>query len=89
MIEIIIVTSEGCSHCLDLRPAIDQFKDKYPDLCIKEIDIYSPEGAELAKDVEIITLPTVIVTKDCKIVSKNSGVTSSSTLEQLIKNAYE
>lgn len=85
-------SSTFCSPCKLYKPIFEQvtskFKDIYPNIIIKEVDI--DEEEDLANKFFITGIPTTIITDDNdRILYKETGILSEDKLKQLIKSANE
>lgn len=74
-----------CGPCKMMHPIIEEISNNYPDLKIIKVDVDKHE--ELARNYAIMSIPTIILFKDGKIINKNIGFTSSDMLKDWI-NMY-
>ncbi len=58
---ITLVGPTDCQICEKVKEEIDGLKTKYPQLSIKQLDAYSPEGEELVLEHGILTSPGILV----------------------------
>ena len=61
-----------CGPCRMLSPIVDEIAGERED--IKVAKIYVDEQQELAAAFQVMSIPTLVVMKDGKIVSKTMGV---------------
>lgn len=62
-IHLQFLTAEGCSDCENAKQIINEIKNKFPylKLQIKEIDITSLKGLELAIEHSVMSNPGIII----------------------------
>ncbi|MEX0940834.1 MAG: glutaredoxin [Candidatus Babeliales bacterium] len=60
MIKVTILTTKGCSHCMQAKEILSKLKPKY-DLNIEDIDVTTDRGQELAKKHKIMTSPGILI----------------------------
>ena len=58
---VILVTQEGCNPCLRVKRLLDQIRGEKGGVEIREVQLSSDEGAELAVRHNILFPPAVIV----------------------------
>lgn len=79
-------SASWCGPCRMLAPIMEDLSDKYKGkYFFYNIDIDSAE--ELANKLNIQAVPTIIVFKDGKEISRTSGYQSYDELERFINNA--
>ena len=61
-----------CGPCKSLSPIIDEIADENPNVKICKINI--DEERELAEQFNIMSVPTLLVIKDGKVVSQTVGL---------------
>lgn len=61
MISIQFLTAPGCSECERAKIILNEIKDLYPKVEIKELNVMSLKGLKLATEHGIMTNPGVIV----------------------------
>ena len=61
-----------CGPCRRVSPIVDEIADERGDLKVGKINV--DEQPELAAQFDVMTIPTLIVIKDGKIMSRSSGV---------------
>jgi thioredoxin 1 len=73
-----------CGPCRVITPIIEELSDEYNDLVIiGKCDV--DENTELAIQYGIRNIPTILLFKDGKIVDKQVGAVTKSTLADKIK----
>lgn len=73
-----------CGPCKMMHPVIEEISSSYSDLKIIKVDVDKHE--EVAKNYTIMSIPTIILFKNGKIINKNIGFTSSDLLKDWINN---
>ena len=57
-----------CSHCRALEPALEEFAQDTPNLKIGKVNV--DEEPELAKQFRVMTIPTVLLIQNGKVLEK-------------------
>jgi thioredoxin 1 len=78
MKEILHFTASWCSPCQKIKPIIEEFIDKHPEVMYTKIDV--DESLDKVNHYEVRSVPTLVILEDGFIFDKHSGVL---TLEQL------
>lgn len=63
--------AEWCGPCRTVLPIVDEIAAERDDIVVGKINVDSEQ--ELARDFGILSIPTLIVLKNGKIVNKASG----------------
>ena len=86
---------QGCPHCAAEKPFLEKMKQKYPQLAVKDFEIYySKENQELFKKVaqayntQAYGVPTTFIGKDF-IIGFGTEETTGKEIENLIKNCLQ
>jgi cytochrome c biogenesis protein CcdA/glutaredoxin len=94
-VEIYFFWGQGCPHCAKEKPFLEKLKQKYPQLDVKEFEVYySTENQELFKKVaeayntEVNGVPTTFIGRDF-IVGFGSEETTGKKIEDLIQKCLE
>lgn len=61
MINLTLVTREGCVHCAQTKEILKKIKPEYPELAVEEIDMTTPRGQELISKYGIMSSPGIII----------------------------
>lgn len=80
MKEILHFTASWCQPCQKLKPIIEEFVDKHPEVMYTKIDV--DEAPEKVNHYEVRSVPTLIILEDQFIFDRHSGVL---TLDELSK----
>jgi thioredoxin 1 len=84
-IKLLYFSASFCGPCRMFKPIIEQFKQKQTDCDVEYIDI--EENEELGKQYNINAVPTCIIFKNEKEVSRFSGMKGISYIESLVDEA--
>ena len=67
-----------------MHPVIDDIANNYSNLKIIKIDV--DKHSEIARNYSVMSIPTIILFKDGKIIEKNIGFTPKDILDSWINN---
>jgi thiol-disulfide isomerase/thioredoxin len=91
-VEIYFFWGQGCPHCAKEKPFLEELKQKYPQLEVKDFEVYySRENQELFKKVaqayktQPVGVPMTFIGKDF-IVGFGTKETTGKQIENLIQN---
>ena len=73
-----------CGPCKMMHPIIDKVVEEFKDLEVLKVNV--DENEELAREYGIMSIPTLILFKDKKIVEKKTGFTSNEEINNWIMN---
>lgn len=74
--------AKWCGPCKMLSPVLDEVAQQRPDILIGKVNVdYEPE---LARAYGIVSIPTLVIIKDGKIVNKIVGFQSTEDLLELL-----
>ena len=71
-----------CGPCKMQSPVIEQLSQEMDDVKFTSVDV--DQNQDLAKDLGIMAIPTLIIKKDGKIVDRLTGYTPKEKLEQIL-----
>ncbi len=71
-----------CGPCKAISPIIDEISAEYPEIKVCKVNI--DEEQELASQFDIMSVPTLLVIKDGKIVNQSVGLKSKNQILQMI-----
>lgn len=75
-----------CGPCRMLAPVVDEVSAQYSeDLVVGKVDV--DKCPELAKQFRVMSIPTLILFKDGKVVDQKLGFMPKDALEDMIKKA--
>jgi len=84
-IVLVDIGSKYCGSCKKMIPIIDSLLLSHPkDLKVVKVEFF--ENKQLGVDLNINSLPTVILYKDDKIVWQKSGISSTAVIEKEIRS---
>lgn len=72
-----------CGPCRMLSPIVDEFAEENPDIKVGKVNV--DDENELARQFRIITIPTLLVFKDGKVINRSAGVVSKEEIEDMVK----
>ncbi len=71
-----------CGPCKMLSPIVDQLAEENPQIKVGKINV--DEEQELAMQFQVMSIPTLYLFKDGKVVSSSVGVKPKQALEAMI-----
>ena len=75
-----------CGPCRMLAPVVDEVSAQYEDtVCVGKVDV--DKCPELAKQFRVMSIPTLILFKDGKVVEQKMGYMPKNALEDMIRKA--
>ena len=75
-----------CGPCRMLAPVVAEFSAEYADtVAVGKVDV--DKNPELAKQFRVMSIPTLILFKDGKIVDQKLGFMQKAALEEMVKKA--
>lgn len=78
--------AEWCGPCKMLAPVIEQLASEAPQgVKIRKIDV--DKATETAAKYDVMSIPTIIVFRDGRIIEKKIGLTGKSELLKMIQKA--
>lgn len=72
-----------CGPCKMISPVVDQIAEENPDIKVGKIDVDAE--AELAIKFNVMSIPTLLVFKDGKVVNQSVGVIPKQAILNLVK----
>ena len=72
-----------CGPCKMLTPIVHELADEHPEIKVCKIDV--DQEQELARQFQVMSIPTLIVFKNGQPVNKSLGLKSKKDLEAMIK----
>ncbi|MBE6777398.1 MAG: thioredoxin [Ruminococcaceae bacterium] len=63
--------AEWCGPCRMVSPIVDEIANEHPEYLVAKINV--DEEPELAADFGVMSIPTLVVMKDGKIVNQSAG----------------
>lgn len=77
---VIEISGESCANCLSLMPVLQNIVSKRDDCRLVHIEA-SEDTTELMELFEVLTAPTILVTKDGEIKARCKGYQPEEILE--------
>ena len=72
-----------CGPCKMLSPIVNQIADQHPEIKVGKVNV--DEQPDLARQFQIMGIPTLLLFKDGKPVATSVGLKSKSAIENLLK----
>lgn len=72
-----------CGPCRMLSPVVDEVAEENPSVKVCKVNV--DEQPELAEQFSVMSIPTLVVLKNGKLVNQSVGVISKSSIESLIQ----
>lgn len=82
MKEILHFTASWCNPCQKLKPTIEEFIDKHPEVMYTKIDV--DEAIDKVNHYEVRSVPTLVILEDGFIFDRHSGVLTAEQLNNLV-----
>lgn len=82
-IELIDFYATWCGPCKMLAPVIDEIAQENEDLKVTKIDV--DKNPKLAAEYSVMSVPTVFIKKDDKVVNSFNGYQPKEKIEELLK----
>ena len=82
-IELIDFYATWCGPCKMLAPVIDEIAQENEDLKVTKIDV--DKNPELAAEYSVMSVPTVFIKKDDKVVNSFNGYQPKEKIKELLK----
>lgn len=76
--------AEWCGPCRMVAPIINKIADEHPEYVIGKVNV--DEESELAKAFGVLSIPTLVVLKDGKVVNKAIGSKNEAQILKLLKD---
>lgn len=74
-----------CGPCRMVSPLVDEIAEENSDYQICKVDV--DEAPELAQKFGVMSIPTLVVWKDGKVVTQNVGAVPKDTILDMLKQA--
>lgn len=72
-----------CGPCRMLSPVVDEIAEENPTIKVCKVNV--DEQPELAEQFSVMSIPTLVVLKNGKLVNQSVGVIPKSSIESLIQ----
>ena len=74
-----------CGPCRQFAPVLEKFAAEHPEINCCELDIDDSDNIKLVTELEILTVPTVILYRDGKIAARACGFLNMNSLTGLLE----
>lgn len=74
--------ADWCGPCKSLLPVIEELAEEHHEIKVGKVNV--DEEEELARKFEIMSIPTLLVFKEGKIVNRSVGVKSKQQIWEMI-----
>lgn len=71
-----------CGPCKSLSPIIDEISAEYPEIKVFKVNI--DEEQELASKFDIMSVPTLLIIKEGKVVNQSVGLKSKNQILEML-----
>ena len=85
---IIDLWAEWCMPCKMLEPVLDEFANEYKEK-IDVVKINVDESPELATELSVMNIPTLIFFKDGEEITRMVGINTKENIEKKIKEFFD
>ena len=75
--------ADWCGPCRMVLPIVDEIAKEREDLLVGKINVN--DNPDLAREFGVISIPTLVVMKDGKVVNKVSGARNKSQILDLVR----
>ena len=82
-VSLIDFYADWCGPCRMVLPIVDEIAEERSDLLVGKINVN--DNPDLAREFGVISIPTLVVMKDGRIINKVSGAKSKSQILDLVK----
>ena len=72
-----------CGPCRSILPVIDEISNEHPEIKVCKVNV--DEEQELALKFDIMSIPTLLVIKNGKVVNQSVGAKSKSQILEMLK----
>ena len=73
-----------CGPCRMVAPIVEEIAEENPDILVGKVNV--DDNPELAREFGVISIPTLIVMKDGKIINRASGARSKEKILELVNS---
>lgn len=80
--ELLDFYADWCGPCQMMKPVVDEFKEKHPELKITPVNVDDED--ELAEQYGVSTIPCFVLLKDGEEAGRLIGVQNIKKLEKLL-----
>ena len=77
--------ADWCGPCRMVAPVVEQIAEENPQYLIGKINV--DKEPELARKINVLSIPTLVVLKDGKIISQSAGARPKADILALLERA--
>jgi thioredoxin 1 len=81
---LVQLSASWCGPCKTLTPRLDQLSNDYEKVTFVKVDV--DENMEYAKDLEIRSVPTVLIFNGPTLINRSTGVQSDKYYKDILNN---
>ena len=74
--------ADWCGPCRMLSPIVDKLAEEMPEIKVGKVNV--DEQMNLAQQFRIMSIPTLVVMKNGKVIAKKVGVQSKEQIQNMI-----
>lgn len=75
--------ADWCGPCRMLSPIVDEIAEEHPEFKVCKVNV--DEQTELAEEFNVMSIPTLFVIKDGKVMKHSTGVKSKTEIVEMMK----
>ena len=73
-----------CGPCRQFAPVLEKFATEHPEIVCCELDVDDTDNTRLVAELEVSTVPTVIIFSNGKLTARTSGFLNMASLTKLL-----
>lgn len=75
--------ADWCGPCRMVLPIIDEIAEERADLLVAKINV--DESPELAREFGVLSIPTLVVMENGKVINRSSGAKSKEKILEMLR----
>ena len=72
-----------CGPCRMVLPIVDEIAEEHPEIKVGKVNV--DEQQELAAQFQVMSIPSLFVVKDCKVVNQAMGAMPKDRILEMLK----
>ena len=80
---LVQLSASWCGPCKTLSPRLDQLSNDYENITFVKVDV--DQNMDYAKDLEVRSVPTVLIFDGATLVNRSTGVQSDKYYKDILK----
>ena len=76
--------AEWCGPCRMVSPIVDEIANEHPEYLVAKVNV--DEEPEIAQAFGVVSIPTLVVLKNGKVVNKSAGARPKAQILALLKD---